>query len=188
MKKASLTLGIILGFAVLTASASQLHLKMYDNSGFYVVLNGSYYSGLLHSYNSYSLNPGNHYLQVFVPVYGHRSYPTKRLVFAGDIYIPYNKIINSVIDYDFRFRVISEITENGYYNKPYNNNNGKHYGLYKNGHDYRFPMSNADFNLLLSTLYNAGFESTKMSIAGSAIRSNYFTSRQIRELCKTPVF
>ena len=175
MKKALLTLGALLSFAVMTTSASQFSLRMFDNSGFYVILNHQNHSGFTHYYNSSYLNPGYHHLEVYVPVAGYRGYISRRLIYSGRIHIPHNSLVNSIIDHNYRYR---EINNHVYHRRTPDSRHS-----YDHSYGYRkTAMSYNDFNWLTESIYRASFESTRISIVSGALRNNYFTSRQILDL------
>ncbi len=46
------------------------------------------------------------------------------------------------------------------------------------------PMCDADFNALINNIRNGSFESTKLSIANTVLRSNNFTTQQVKSILR----
>lgn len=149
-------------------------------------------------------------IEIPEPIRGNRGYYNRnpRVLFSGNVYIGANRKVFAMIDVYNRFIVIREeiFNDNTSYNQHdrrddnrrnndygYNNhdnnrndnyNNNQGYNNHNNnpGNNNYSAMSQGDFINLKYTMANATFESTKFSIAKSAVSMNRFTSDQVLAL------
>lgn len=211
MKKVifTLLLSLILSGAFALRGMSELNLKLYDNSMFYVVLDNATYNLNKQSYTFNNLTPGNHFLTVvkIKPyVSNGNSYQTKT-VFAGYINIPGNKKIFSMINSFSKFVIVGSSPYLGPDDTPvnyeptgyYDNNPGNEEYYYENDptQEYYYPsetynyspvMSAGSFSALLNMISSSSFDSSKQTLAKQAIASNWFTSAQVCEMLKLFTF
>jgi hypothetical protein len=205
MKKIIFTLA--LSFSILSASAfrgsSELNLKLFDNSMFYVIFDNIVYNYFTSSYDFESITPGSHFITV-IKQQTNGYFNTSVTVFSGYISIPANKKIFSMINMYGSYVIVSQSALLGpddtpyenesYYNGGYNDwswNNGNSYfneGYNVNYIDYSPCMSQVSFMSLISVVNNATFESSKTEIATQAISANFMTSAQVLQLLKCFTF
>jgi hypothetical protein len=211
MKKLTLTLalGILLLNVSAFGRMSELNLRLHNYAGFNVVFDNQVVYNNTSSYDFINLTAGYHFLKVTempVTVYGNRGayHNNPRVIYSGNIYIGADRKVYAMIDAYNRFVVIREdIFRNDYgynnhnkkYDDSYNHYNHNHDKKYNNKYDdgYKYndryygksncyAMAPNDFYALKNTIANAKFESTRFSIAKSAVSLNCFTSQQIHEL------
>jgi len=188
MKKIIFTLALSL--IIFSASAnrgfSELNLKLYDNSVFFVILDNVTYNYYTSSYNFENMEPGNHFISVTrqQPV---GFYNTPVTLFSGWINIPVNMKIFSMINMYGGYMVISQAPLSGPDDGSYNNDSYNQ-GYDVNYFDYSPCMSEPSFISLLSMINNETFESSKIDIAKQAINSNFMTSAQVLQLLKCFTF
>lgn len=211
MKKLTFTLvlGILLLNVSAFGRISELNIRLHDYAMFNVVFDKQVVNTNANNYDFYSITPGYHYMKIIenpAPIRGNRGYYNQnpRVIFSGNIYIGPNRKVFAMIDAFNRFVVIREeiFIENrpdennkwkhnqkgndNYGYNSHNNKNDNNYGY--NSHDNNYgnnnysAMSPNDFNALKITIANAKFESTKFSIAKSAISLNRLTSSQVFDL------
>lgn len=192
MKKIIFTLALSL--SIFSASAfrglSELNLKLYDNSVFFVIFDNVTYNYYTSSYNFESIAPGSHFITIIrQQPYGY--YNTPVTLFSGWINIPANMKIFSMINMYGGYMVISQIpllgpddTVNDVSYYDVSNNEG-YSGDY---FDYLPCMSQPSFMSLLNVVNDATFESSKISIASQAIITNFMTSSQVLQLLKCFTF
>jgi len=211
MKKLILTLvlGTLLLNVSAFGRMSELNLRLHDYAQFNVVFDNQVINNYSSSYDLSSLTAGYHFLKVVkipAPVHGNRGtyHSNPIVIFSGNIYIGADRKVYAMIDAYNRFVVIREdIFRNDYgynnrnkkYDNYYNHDNHNHDKKYKSKYDdgYKYndnyygksncyDMAPNDFYVLKNTIANASFESTRFSIAKSAVSLNCFTSQQIHEL------
>jgi hypothetical protein len=182
MQKRILTLGLILSISVLTATASQLNVKMTNHSGFYVVLDHQLYSGYTFNHTFYHVAPGYHYMKIYqVQSYGHLSHH-KKIIFKGEIHVPANTRLKAIVDplYGVKIitskkeigkkRVVSKKSNNYVYHKPIKKKSVYHH------------MNHVDFRFLRDAMLDASFDNTRLSIAKNALNHHRLSSRQVADL------
>lgn len=205
MKKIIFTL--TLSLSIISASAfrglSEINLKLYDNSVFFIVFDNVTYNYYTSSYNFENVTPGSHFISVIrQQPYGYYSTPVT--LFSGFINIPVNKKIFSMINMYGSFVVISQSPLLGADDTPYSDDS-YYYDGYENGtwsgssnyyndgytsgyFDYTPYMSQVSFMSLICVINNATFESSKIKIASQAINTNFLTSSQVLLLLKCFTF
>jgi len=189
MKKLSLVL-FILSITTLSVVASQLDLRIYNNSDFYVVLDGVTYNTNKNFFTIGNITPGNHQLKVVSYINGkYKRY--NETIFNSNIHIPANSRVVAVIDQYAKFKIIEnhpfsnnnpKIAVNGYYSGKSTYNDG-HYAsnAYYSGRTVRI-MSEYDFNELKHLIRRLSFDKTKYDMAIAALDRNMFSSYQILEI------
>ncbi|MEI6311684.1 MAG: DUF4476 domain-containing protein [Bacteroidota bacterium] len=190
---------------------SILNLRLYDNAPFTCTIDGQNYNQANSTLRIENLNPGNHILNAYVLQWMYGGGYTQRLVYSGTIYVQataelYATITGSNLNVD-RIIALQAPANSGSWNNnnyPYNPSNNNYYGGNYYGGGYHHgnnpghcgtpppppppvcnvprAMSDADFNMLLVNLRNASFESTMLSIAKTVLRSNYFTTQQVKSI------
>ncbi len=212
MKKVifTLLLSLILSGAYAFRGSSELNLKLYDNSMFYVVLDNVTFNLNKQAYTFNELIPGNHFLTVvkvkpYMSSYGYSF--QSNTVFAGYIYIPGNKKIFSMINSFGKFIIIGSspylgaddtpvnYEPTGYFNPApgyeefyYENDETQLYNYPAVTYNYSPVISAGSFSALMSTISSSSFDSSKQNLAKQAIASNWFTSAQICEMLKLFTF
>lgn len=209
MKKLIFTLALSLSISGVFAfrGMSELNIKMFDNSLFYVVLDNITYNTTQQNYSFSELSSGNHFLKVikvksFVSAYGY-SYKHK-VVFSGYIFIPSNKKIFSIINNFNKFVIVGSSSLLGVYHSPvgyepagfYEDGNefsfGEEVGQYGNssgfGYNYHPVMAPSSFSALVSIISSSSFDSSKQVFVKQAIASNWFTSAQVCQMLKLFTF
>lgn len=192
MKKIIFTLALSL--SIFSASAfrglSELNLKLYDNSVFFVIFDNVTYNYYTSSYYFKSITPGSHFISV-IRQQPNGYYNTPVTVFSGWVNIPANSKIFSMINMYGGYMVVSQIPLLGpddtvndvsYYDGSYNEDYSGNYI------EYSPCMSQISFISLLSVINNATFESSKIDIAEQAVNTNFMTSSQVLQLLKCFTF
>lgn len=206
MKKviSTLALSLIISAAFAFRGFSELNLKIYDNSLFYVVLDNVSYNFNQQTYSFKNLAPGNHYLTVvkIKPSYGNYGYGSQsQTVYSGYISIPGNQKIFSMINPLHKFVITSSSPFLGADDTPidyepgtcnnnfpgtddmyYENDDYQEYVYPSVSYNYTPVMSSGNFSALLSLISSSSFDSSKQLIAKQAINTNWFTSAQICEV------
>jgi len=189
---------------------SILNLRLYDNSQFTCTIDGVNYNQSNTTLRVANLSPGNHVVNAYVLQWMYGGGYTQRLVYSGILYIQasaelYATITGSSLNVD-RIVALQVPANSGSWNNnnyPYYPSNNNYYGgnYYGGGHHngnysghcgnppYSAPvcnipraMTDADFNMLVINLRNASFESTMLSIAKTVLRTNYFTTQQVKSI------
>ncbi len=201
MKKTKLFLAIatLSIMAIFTTTfASDINVRLNNYKPFKFVLdNESYRNGtsywiknIIHGYHTvsaYETKNGNNY---------------HKLIFTGRVFIPANKSIDVVISKNWGFKITRETPIGGYHGEGNGNNHGNDHGNnHYNDNDYDYntgnnyygnngyynnysAMGDYEFSMLLSTIRNTSFDSSKMDIAKTALLNNRLFSRQVYELIK----
>jgi len=193
---------LLLSLSILSASAnrgfSELNVKLFDNSTFSVVMDNISYNYSTSSYSFSNLIPGDHFVTVSkaMPSNWFGGTVINKIIFSGNVVIPSNVKIFSMITFNGAFVILSQIpllgaddsynTSNAdpgdvYEGSPdYYNNTESYYG---GTTEYYSPcISEMNFMSLVSVINSSTFESSKIQIAKQAISSNYFRARQVKQL------
>ena len=136
---------------VLPLNASELIIRVFNGSSFYVTINGHQYQSTSGTVSITGLNKGNHHLEIYKPVVLGNGFTNNR-VYSGYVNIPHHKRLIAELDRFNSFRIIrkenmnnsSYGNSNSYgnaYGNNYNNAYGNSYG-YNNGANY----SSYDYN------------------------------------------
>lgn len=208
MKKRIVTLiAILTAFFSFEAAANyataELVLSVWDNSAFYMVVDGQKYDNGTNSYHI-SLTPGNHRLAV----YAYRDYGNlAHCYFNSNIHLAPG-ITTATITKTATFYKISHTAHysnphygNTGHNGHYGNNGNYGYNGYYNNSGYNAPtygssghyggnsgyhgyaMSPADYGNLKRTIRNTSFDSSRLAIAKSAV-THGVTATQVLGICK----
>jgi len=189
MKKLLLT--IVISLSLISAKAfnmsSELNIKIFDNSVFYVELDNNVFNNYTNQYCIPNVSSGNHFLKVFRfrPNYHGYYYNSPTVLFAGYIFVPAGMKVNSMIDLYNKYTVLSQspiwgndgysgewYDWDGYNNPPPSSPMPEYYG-------YMNPTS---FMMLKSTMGNTAFDSSKLKIAEQAVSANKVLSEQVLDL------
>lgn len=194
---------LLFSLTILSASASrgfsELNVKLFDNSAFSVVMDNISYNYYTSSYNFSNLVPGDHSITVtkYVPSDWWNGTLINKIIFSGNIVIPSNVKIFSMVASNGGFVILSQIpllgADDSHYvasdSDPASTYNGaadsnENPGTYSDGTSaYYFPcMSEMSFMSLISVINSSSFESSKIQIAKQAINTNYFKAQQVRQL------
>ncbi|MFN3556993.1 MAG: DUF4476 domain-containing protein [Bacteroidales bacterium] len=159
-------------------AASELHMRMHDNSYFSFRIGHMENSPISDAHLISNLTPGRHYLEVVrYQVYysGRRMhFRNPQLVFQGYINISGRSAIFAMIDHRGRYRV--ESRENLH---AHHGHNGYQQPVYA---PVLHVMSHQSFAMLMNTLANTSFDSSRLNIAQQALSDNYVTSEQVFQL------
>jgi len=168
MKKVILTLGLaILVLLSQKLEASELTIRMFDNSMFDLVLNDDVFRGAEGSITISNITSGRNYIKVLKYRRGsHQHYPS--IAFEGMVTIRRNMAVFAMIDRFGRFIVEREIALHA---APY------HPPVYAPPY-----MSDVDFSHLKMSIDRLSFDSSKLQLAKQAVSSNTMTAMQVREL------
>jgi hypothetical protein len=223
MKKLIFTLIISIGVLSVRASylASDLSIRMWDNSLITVELDGQSYGSCASTFNLTNLSGGTHLLKVYRYNTNHfgQAYGLPRMVFNAYINIKPGTVVSAMITADFRYLVLSESNvipaytnngnhgnwnnpghhnghgyghdnDNGYghHDDNYYNNNNNYNNNYNNGYYVPACMSSYDFMALKSTVANASFDDTRLSICKQVISASNVSSDQVYELMNLLTF
>ncbi|MFH2094650.1 MAG: DUF4476 domain-containing protein [Bacteroidota bacterium] len=201
------TLFVALAFMTGISMASQLTIKMSDNSLFTIELDDIIYSNPSSSFYVSNIGPGVHYVKIM------KYYPagTMRIngyVFDGTITVPsYTSSVTAMLD-DFNTLVVTS-SSTGHIHHPnyascnygsygtngYYSNNTTYNGYYSssayNGYyndNYCPGMSPFQFESLKYTMMNTSFDNSKLQIAKQAVTANGVSSAQVCELMGLFIF
>jgi hypothetical protein len=209
MKKLIFTLALSLSLSGAFAfrGMSELNIKMFDNSSFYLVLDNITYNTTQQNYSISELSSGNHFLKVVKlrPYFSGFGYSyQQKTVFSGSIYIPSNMKIFSMISNFNKFIIVSssallgtndapnEYEPTGYYDNYDDFSSGEEGTSYNGpsgyGYGYSPVIAPANFSALISIISNSSFDSSKQTLAKQAIASNWFTSAQVYQMLKLFTF
>jgi hypothetical protein len=211
MKNLIFTTAVVLGFSTVKANHlnSELNLKMYDNSPFTITFDNITYNSPAGTFVIGNVIPGNHYMKVSKTMYRHYGpIGMQKIVFCGNVNIPVNSKVFSLIDFYSNYNVMSvlpnyaePVCDKG---KGWDNNDewgrggcegerNDEYGYDKDcekGGGWMKPcgMNPYDFCNLKNSITGKAFESSRMAVAKQAIASNYMSSAQITELVELMTF
>lgn len=184
MKRVLIITAFMIASVQLRAShlASELNLRIADQSWFTVTLDNQVYGTPVTRFNLADLHPGTHFLRVTRLDHGYYGpYTMPVVIYNGYIEIPAHSRINAMIDRQYRFRINKIIPLTPVYVQPVCAPVPAPAPMY-------YGMSDYDFDQLRYTIDKLSFESSKMQVARQAISSNYFTSRQVAELVRMMTF
>ncbi|MFH0895970.1 MAG: DUF4476 domain-containing protein [Bacteroidota bacterium] len=158
---------------------SELHLSLFDQSTFNVVLDGNFFSDNTTTYSINNLTPGKHFLKVYKYAPSHYSWsnPVAITVFAGFIQIPSSAKVYAMIDNLYTFKVYEQTPIYG--------------EIYEYMNTYEEPyysMPSFAFQSLKSTVAAASFDATKLKISQQAISANKVMASQVAELMAMMTF
>lgn len=182
---------------VLPLNASELVIRVFDGSNFYVEMNGRQYLAYFGSVTISGLDHGSHRIEIFKE--NINAMPRYQMVYAGHVNVPHNKRIIAELDCFNVLRIIRK--ENMYeysYGNGYGNPNGYNswYGYYDYGNNfyygstgsygtyggYSYGMAPETFDALMMTLDRESFDSRKLSVASNAIVANGVTTYQLADI------
>lgn len=129
-----------------------------------------------------NVRPGNHNLRIMQQGRYVRS-QIGRQIYSARINVRYQSQMDFMINRNGRvfkdeFAVRYDDYDLDYPNYPSNPN----YPDYPGRPDYKQPMSATDFNGVIQTLKNQGFDNERLLIAKQVIGVNYFNVNQVREM------
>lgn len=168
-------------------AASDLNLRMHDNSFFSVRIGNMDYTSISNAHVITSLKPGRHYIevvryQVHYTGYG-RTFRNPQLVFSGNINIAGRKMIFASIDHRGRYRVESTQNMHPHSQSAYQQPVYNQPGYYAPGYASQPPvMSPHAFSMLKNTIAHSSFDSSKLNIAEQALSNNWVTADQVYQL------
>ena len=184
------------GLTMLGAKAnhnnSALHLKMFDNGMFSVVIDNNSACSQSNVFSAASIQPGCHKLKViryFQNPYSY--YPISKVVYKGWITIPPKSVMYAQINCHSQFDVVKV---EPYFCPPFGSgcsnddwDDEYSHGYEGNGWGNSAPpapvrMSQMEFMQLKNSIGSKAFEDSRLQIAKQALSYNYFSSAQIAEL------
>lgn len=193
MKKALLILALLFASARIHAShaGSELHIRMFDNSWFNVTIDRQFFNEPVTRFHMDQIDPGRRHITI--TKLGRKGYygiggDRHVVVFSGYVDIPAASEVRAMIDRAHRFR-INRIEPLYAYHEPTFPSPGCHTPepvVCAPAPVYH--MDDHAFNGLMNTLRGMHFESSKMSVARNAIRSNRFTARQAADIVGVMTF
>ncbi len=184
MKRVLLITALLIASVQLRAShlASELNLRIADQSWFTVTLDDQFFGTPVNRFSITELHPGTHFLRVTrLENNLYSPYAQPVVIYNGYINIPAQSQINAMIDRHYQFRINKIIPLIPVYQPnvcaPVPHHEPMYYG-----------MSEYDFDQLRGTIDRLSFESSKMQVVRQALGSNYFTTRQVAELIRLMTF
>lgn len=188
----SATTILVFLFTILTASASEINVRMQNNKVFKFVIDNVVYNNSSNYYIR-NINKGYHMVAAYERKNGNNG---NRLVFSGNVFIPGNKTLDVVLSRNAGFKIIRETSIGGYNGggnngndnhgeNHYGDNNGGHNNYGNNGgYNTDIAMGDYEFGMLLSTVRNSSFDSSKIGIAKTALMNNRVFAKQVLELVR----
>jgi hypothetical protein len=194
---------LLFSLSILSASAnrgySELNVKLFDNSSFSVVMDNITYNYFTSNYRISNIVPGDHVLTVIKTLPGSwlNGAAMNKIIYTGNVVIPANVKIISMITFNGTFVILSQMPLLGANDGPYASGNSSpgeaadgYSGNYNNSGscsegtiEYNSPcISEMNFISLLSVINCSTFESSKIQIAKQAINTNYFRAAQVKQL------
>ena len=175
-----------------------LTVQMHNNQPVEVYVNGVRHGGVASQHRLVNLNPGQHNLKVVAISgtthrrgYGHAPAMGRTIVYNGPVQVIHGFRVGTVIDNFGTLQARQQVAiRRGYGQVPVHHAIGRTMGYGQVQHCSTpvaqpiAPVINhmhpADFDILLNTIANRSFDSTKRQIAANALANNLFTSEQIR--------
>ncbi len=209
---------LLIGFILLNINtakawndASELNLRMFDNSAFSVCFDNNNFQFQDNRFTITNVNPGRHFLKVVKHIPAYRGGTFTKVVYNGWVNIPGDSKVFAEIGCYNDYKVVQLVSckpatpyYGNYENEQYGNGHRKGYekhGYAKekkysyNGAACEVPsspaylvMSDNAFCALKTTVANTSFDSNKLLIAKQAIASNYLTAFQVSELADLMTF
>jgi len=191
---------LLFSLSILSASAnrgySELNVKLFDNSSFSVVMDNITYNYFTSNYSISNIVPGDHVLTVIKTLPGSwlNGAAMNKIIYTGNIVIPANVKIISMITFNGTFVILSQIpllgaNDGPYASNPGNNADGSSYNNDNAGNCsggtieyYSQCISEMNFMSLVNVINCSTFESSKIQIAKQAINSNFFRAVQVKQL------
>lgn len=179
-----------------THNQSALNIRTYNDQPILVTIDGRNLNGQHISHHIGGLNSGMHNIEIYL-VSGFNNWAP--LLYHGNINLPEGREVNAVVDRSRRL-VISTMTAlqtnpqfpvtpiapdlPGHPGYPGFIANACAQDAWQHSNNPYTPpyMDQASFEDLLRIIKNRSFESSRKQVALGALRSNYFTSAQIRHL------
>lgn len=183
MKKI-ITLSIALTGLLFSANAnhlnSDLKLQLFNHANMLVEFDHVHYQNPTNTFCINDVEPGTHHLTIYkMREHGYYHYAPPVLMFTGCIQVPASSIVSAVINPYHEYDVMSVSAKC---------NNPVTYNYYTPAPVLQYGMCNAEFESLKRSIENKSFDSTRLTIAKEAIRSNNLTSRQIADLVNLMTF
>ena len=171
-------LSALMLFTSKTLKASELSLRIFDNSVFTLVFDDEVFENISGSISFQNVSPGKHYLRVekirITPHGGIIGLP--KILFEGMIHMRSGREVYAMIDRFGRYVIEEEYSQhNNYppvappvYIPPY--------------------MCDEDFSFLKGSISRLSFDSSKLEMAKQAASSNILTSFQVYEIMELFTF
>jgi hypothetical protein len=190
----SATTILIFLFSILSASATEINVRLQNHKVFKFVIDNVVYNNSS-NYLVRNIHNGYHMVSAYERKNGNNG---NRLIFSGNVFVPGNKKLDVIISKNAGFKVIRETSiggNNGGGNHGNDNQGENHYGDNNDGHNdhgnnnnngynSEVAMGDYEFGMLLSTVRNTSFDSSKMDIAKTALIDNRVYARQVLELVR----
>lgn len=199
------TLKNLAAFLLILASVSafsrpsNITIRLNSNRTFKLIFDRSVYTRSS-SYYLQNVYDGYHEIAVYEEKPGnrHRYGNGERLVFSGRIFVPENKNIEAVVDKRSGYQVVRESLLHPYNHNNQGHNNHDHrgdhgvnnYGNHGYNGDYRqnYGMNEDQFRILLRTIDEKSFNSSKVEIVKTALIHHRVSSRQVLEIARRLTF
>ncbi|HBF88403.1 MAG TPA: hypothetical protein DDX39_07135 [Bacteroidales bacterium] len=166
-------------------NSSRLKIRMWDNSTFTIVFDGSHFETPTNNFVATNLEQGLHQVKIMKHFsgsyyYGHHSV----VLYQGFINIPANsKVIAKLNMYNqLNIERVETISYAGYNNYGSNNNDYYESSYDNNYYNNQNYFSSNDFMQLQSSISNVSFESSKLQIAKQAVGMNKVSSNQVAQI------
>lgn len=160
-------------------SASILNLSLHNRQNFYFTIDGQNFP-MAYQQRIENLRPGYHSISAYTLHRKHYGFVNK-LIYQGSIYInPATETFVELLPGQMHVMQVVNL-----FNQPNHCVSNAIYSaqpLMNSCELNVLPMNDLDFSDLLRTLDRTSFDSNKQSILKQVLRTNYFTSNQVREI------
>jgi hypothetical protein len=194
MKPKFYLIALALLSSAISASASSLTIRFNRPSSFIISIDGYDYNVKGREFYLPDIRPGNHKLMISSMPARQNPYrnPMPEVLYRGNILLHPHAMLSGVLD-QRGFYIDGEQYEDKR-NHGYDERRGRN-GRYERNDDYQnyndkdgrrnynsYYMNPADFEMLKQSLHNASFESTRKSLAMTAISNNSLSIQQLKEV------
>ena len=173
------------------AFGSKLHLNLFNDGNFVVVVDGIRYTDVRGGLDVHGLRAGTHHIRV-VEVFGQRGRQGRHqrgreVLYDGSINIPFRSAVFARLTNNMRLRVtqVQRLPQQGRYrNHPNRGQRGPNYGYGNRGNGYNYNA----FHHVKRQMRNTAFDRNKMIIAKQFIRTSQPTSQEVGQLMRLMSF
>jgi len=170
------------------AAFSKLHLNLFNDGNFVVVVDGMRYQNVSGQLRVPNLRAGTHHIKV-VEVFGRQNYGRRggrvsgrEVLYNGSINIPYRSAVFAHLTNDYRIR-ISNVQQLQAPRQRVRNHPRRRGPVMNNG-----VRRGNQYGLTLRLMENTAFDNRKLQIARNYVRGNRVTSAQVAGLMNTMAF
>jgi len=191
MKKLILLLAFCAATFSLSAhiKTSELNIKLFDNSVFYLTLDNHVYNNFTNAYHIKQISNGNHFLKVMRFRKGpnpHNNNP--KTIFAGYIYVPGGMKIMGMIDMFNNYTVTNQFPIYNHHDDDWDGGWNDDSPMPPTPPVYYLGMEPSTFMELKNMLNNTSFDDSKLTIAKQALINNNISAEQVLNLMGAMTF